>query len=186
MDLKSYLLRIGSFLAVLLLATLWVSGTPEYSIYQMFQAADQHDYRAFSHYVDVDDVARSTMETVFKQTTQDFKRFRGGWSDQRFMEIYLTQNKPILKEDVKFNLKRQVETDVFYTDYQPTTLYRAIRNIDVSETGHTAIATIIPSDNITALPPLNLRLRQVGWHWQIFEMQLQSERELKASGKKNL
>lgn len=188
--MKAYrhIIALGVPLAVAVILFFWALQTPEYSIYQMFKAADAHNYQTFRKYVDVEDVARGTMETVYKQTTKDMnRRFkRGSQTEQRFLEIYLTQNKPILKEDVKYALKRQVETDILYPEYHPQNIFRAIRDIHVTVSGHSANALLLPTKTDAALPPLKVRLRSIGWHWQIFEMQQQTIDEQKTENKKTL
>ena len=183
-----HLLWIVALIVVGMLLCLGILQSPEYSIYQMFQAAQRHDYATFSRYADTEDVARASMETIFNKSTKDMgNRFkRGSQTEQRFLEIYLTQTKPVLKEDVKYALKHQIETDVFYPEYQPQNLLRALCDIRTNKQGYTATIALLPAGQSNVTLPLNLRLRRIGWHWQVFEIQLQNQEENKDSEKKTL
>ena len=187
---RSSFIALGILLLGLLAGGIALSAHPSYTVYALFSSARDHDYHRFSSYANVDDIAQNAMELAFNERMRDMKRRfgRNTPSEQRFLEIYMTQNKPILKNDLKFSLKHQIETDEFYPDHAPANLWQTFRRCELTKNQHVATIYLAPGPS-SELPPLRIRLRRVRMHWQAFELMLDIEKAEHAksdAGKKNI
>lgn len=183
--MKKLKLSIGILVALLLIVLLswrYILSTPQYSLYQLYNAVKVHDYQTFTKYADVDSVVGNVIDKVMAQNGETANSQGNGW-DQLAQGLVLSM-KPTLVQTAKNEIKKQVEQGSFQTNYKPNDFLKGFFAIKVKQDGKVADVTL-PSQN-SKDKPLSLKMRQLDGYWQIFDMNidLSSTNQLEDTGRK--
>lgn len=150
-----------------------VKASPQYSIYQLYQAIDQHDYEKFKQYVDVEGISNNIIDKALTSTTEESKKDTSN-NDPFYQLGYslglglVNSMKPQLKETMITGIKKAVEDGSFKKDYKPKSIPDIFSVIEVKKTGKVADVIIKSQgkDN------LKIKMRDMNGYWQIFDMDL--------------
>lgn len=145
--------------------------SPQYSIYQLYSAIDQHDYEKFKQYVDVEGIANSVIDKAFAQVEAESKKevanndpfYQLGYNLGLGMVASL---KPQLKETMVSDIKKAVEEGSFKKDYKPKNIVDIFTAIEVKKTGKVADVAI----KAQGKDSLKLKMRDINGYWQVFAM----------------
>lgn len=174
---KKLLIILAGVLAVLVISAIigWqiIRVSPQYSIYQLYQAIDQHDYEKFKQFVDVDGISNNIIDKAMASVTDESKKdvsnndpfYQLG---QNFALGLVTSMKPQLKESMISGIKKAVEEGSFKKEYQPKGVTELVTTIEVKKTGKVADVVI----KAQGKDDLKLKMRDLGGYWQIFDMDL--------------
>ncbi len=149
-----------------------IKSSPQYSIYQVYQAVNKHDYEKFKKYVDVEGISNNVIDKVLASATEETKNNTS--SDpfyqlgQTFAIGLFTSMKPKLKEEMVSGIQKAVEQGDFKKDYQPKNVTNFFSLVEVKKNGKVADVVIKAQgkDN------LKLKMREINGYWQIFDMDL--------------
>src|SRR3989344_3419497 len=130
---------ILSVLVVLLVISVIISwqiikSSPQYSIYQLYQAINQHDYKKFQQFVDVEGLSNNVFDKVLASVTEESKKDVSnlgqsiGWGLITFME-------PKFKEEMISGIQKEVEQGDFKKEYQPKGIFDYLNAVEVKKSG---------------------------------------------------
>jgi len=149
-----------------------VKVSPQYSIYQVYQAIDKHDYEKFKRYVDVEGISNSVVDKVFAQATEEVTKDA---TNDPFYQLgqsiglgLITSMKPQLKEKIVTEIKKAVEEGSFKKDYKPNSINEYFKSVHVQKDGKVATIAI----KIQSKEDLTFKMRDLNGYWQIFDMEL--------------
>src|SRR3989344_5588066 len=115
---------IGILLIVAFAGWQIIKVSPQYSVYQIYQATSQHDYEKFKKYVDVEGISNNVVDKALAAATEATKQDISN-NDPFYQLGYnlglslVTSMKPRLKEEMVSGIKRAVEEGSFKKDYKP-------------------------------------------------------------------
>lgn len=142
----------GTILASLLVIfSVMVVQSPQYSVYQMYAAAHNRDYAKFSKYMDVDGVVDNL--------TADASKSQGSGSEltATFVQALL----PGIKSSLKTSIKQTVEKGEYDKPNSNLSPWSVYQKAKVTRHGNTAD---IKMGDVT------MTARKQGWHWQVFTL----------------
>lgn len=174
---KKLAIILSGFIGVLLLSAFvgWqiIKVSPQYSLYQVYQAVDKHDYETFKKYVDVEGISNNVIDKVLASTTEESKKDTSN-NDPFYQLGYnlglslITQMKPRLKEEMISGIKKAVEEGNFKKEYKPKNIFDYYGIVKVKMDGKVADIAI----KMQGKEDLKLKMRDVGDYWQVFDMDL--------------
>ena len=183
---------VGTLLLVAIVGWQIFKVSPQYSIFQIYQAVGQHDYEKFKKYFDVEGISNSVVDKAFEQATEEATTDTS--NDDPFYQLgqtigmgLITSMKPQLKEKIASEIKKAVEEGEFKSDYKPNSIIEYFKVVKAQREGKVATVTIKSQGK----EDLKFKMRDLGDYWQIFDMELpvpetdtptsQSETTVKAS-----
>lgn len=173
---KRLTIILSGIVAILLLSAFmgWqiVKASPQYSVYQLYQAIDQHDYEKFKQFVDVDGISNNILDKALESATEESKK---DTSNNLFYQMgynfglgLFTSMKPQLKESMVSGIKKAVEEGDFKKEYKPKSIIDLLSVVKVKRSGKVADVDIIAQGKEN----LRLKMRDMNGYWQIFDMDL--------------
>ena len=98
------------FTVILTGAYIYIKGTPQYSLYQLRTAIEDHDPDKASLYLDIDSIVDNLMSDFINE--QDKKRPENEWEamGQNFAKGLMTMMLPTLKETMKGQFRTAITT----------------------------------------------------------------------------
>src|SRR3989338_9248560 len=130
---------IGILLIVAFAGWQIIKVSPQYSVYQIYQATSQHDYEKFKKYVDVEGISNNVIDKALASATEETKN---NASNDPFYQLgktfamgLITAMKPRLKEEIVSGIQKAVEQGNFKTEYQPKNVTNFFSLIDVKKNG---------------------------------------------------
>lgn len=149
----------------------YVRASPQYSLYQMELAVENHDYSSFSKYFDVDTFATNFVDSVINQES--------GTLGPLGLAL-ISALKPQLIDKVRTEIKNDIEQGNsqplnfnlgnFWTAYQKTT---------VIQNGNEASVVVKPSDSSSK--SLGLKMKKIDGYWQVFDIDIDLQLQASAS-----
>ncbi len=170
---------IISGIAVILFVTVFlgwktVKASPQYSVYQIYQATKKHDYEKFKKYVNVDEVSENVVDKVLEKATEETASDTS--NDDPFYQLgqsiglgLIASMKPQLKEQMVTEIKKTVEEGTFQEGYKPKNVLSYFKLVKTEKDGKVATITISSPDEEDEL---TFKMRNEGGYWQIFDMEL--------------
>jgi hypothetical protein len=169
---------IPLFLLALVLAGFlgwfYFTTTPQYSLYQLYEAIKARDYAAFTYYVDVDSLANNAIDhglgaaerEAEKRATNPLVRY-----GREVVGKLVVSARPKLVEAFKSRLKNEVASgNISEISFDQANLLVVFLKIDVEKNGKVA-DVLVP---ISKRKPLALKMRKVENHWQVFDIDINS------------
>lgn len=157
----------------------FIKTTPQYSIYQLYKSAENHDYDRFSKYIDVDgvvnDIVDSAFDSAMEKTDDEVSESNNSFYQmgyelgQQLAQSWFMSMKPQIKEELKNDIRESVEEGTFKEDYKTASLFLAFKNLKVEKDGKVADVTIKKPESSDKL---KLKMRQKDKYWEIFKMDL--------------
>lgn len=151
---------------------LYIKSTPQYSLYQMYQAVKSHDYKTFIKYADIDTIVSNLVDKVIEQSKKEqaAKSTGNEWEQlgASFAEGIILSMKPTLTTAAKSAIQKGVETGDIKSGYKSQSLFKTLMSLKVVRDGKVATVTITGDDN----KPLSFKMRQLEGYWQVFDMNL--------------
>lgn len=172
--LTLFLLGLVLVLSVIVIAA-WqvIKVSPQYSIYQIYQATDQHDYDKFRKYVDVESISNNVVDKALSSAINKSKQDTSN-KDSFYQLGYniglglVSAMKPQLKKEVVSSIKNAVEEGSFKTEYKPKSIIDYFNAVTVKKNSKVADIAI----KSMGKEILKLKMRNVDDHWQVFDMDL--------------
>lgn len=149
----------------------YVKSSPQFSLYKMARAIEAHDYETFTKYFDIDSVADNVLDKASKSVEEQVVESSDGvWYElgKSFGEGLLMMMKPAIKEQLRAEIKREIETGNFWEDYRPADVVKAFTGVKVKKEGNVATVTLTANEG----EPFSLKMRQKESYWQIFDFAL--------------
>lgn len=153
----------------------WVSGTPQYSLYQIGKAVENRDSETFYKYVDIDSVVDSFTDWVWKEMEEEMA---GGkpedeWASwgyelgKGFAELIM----PAMKERIKEGLRSEITKTIEGTEEGMREAFKKISYKDIKVERSGKIANIEILNFLENEMPLKLKMRQAPErYWKIVEI----------------
>lgn len=174
---KKFVIFLAGLGLLLVIASIivWqvVKASPQYSVYQLYQAIDQHDYEKFKQYFDVEGISNNIIDKAFSSVTEESKKDSA--NKDPFSQLgynlgltFVASMKPQLKETMISSIKKAVEDGTFKKDYKPKSIFDIFTIIEVKKTGKVADVFI----KAQGKENLKLKMRDVNNNWQVFDMDL--------------
>lgn len=174
---KKLAIILSSIVGILLLVAFigWqvIKVSPQYSVLQVYQAVDKHDYEKFAKYVDVEGISNTLVDEAFAQATEDTTKDSS--NNDPFYQLgqsiglgLITSMKPQLKEKIVTEIKKAVEEGKFQKDYKPKSYFDYFSAVKTEKDGKTATVTI----KTQGKEDLKFKMRDLNGYWQIFNMDL--------------
>ena len=164
---------IGILLIVAFAGWQIIKVSPQYSVYQIYQATSQHDYEKFKKYVDVEGISNNVIDKALAQATESTAKDTS--NNDPFYQLgqsiglgLITSMKPQLKEKMTTEIKKAVEEGTFKTDYKPKNIVGYFNTVQAKKDGKVATVTI----KTQGKDDLTFKMRDLGGYWQIFDMEL--------------
>lgn len=149
-----------------------IKSSPQYSIYQVYQAVGKHDYDKFKKYVDVEGVSNNVIDKALASATEETKNNTSNdpfyQLGQTFAMGLITAMKPRLKEEIVSGIQKAVEQGNFKTEYQPKNVTNFFSLVEVKKNGKVADVVV----KAQGKDDLKLKMREMSGYWQIFDMDL--------------
>jgi hypothetical protein len=178
MNIKKKVLIGLTILIVVILVSAFITWqfirvSPQYSVYRIYKAVENHDYDTFKKYVDVEGVSNNVVDKVFSKAEEYTKKeaLKADAFSQMGYELGIAlvmQMKPKIKEEMVSEIKKSVETGNFKKDYKPQNISDYYNHISVNKDGKIADVVI----KVKGKDDLKLKMRNKGDYWQIFDMDL--------------
>lgn len=149
-----------------------IKSSPQYSIYQVYQAVSKRDYDKFKKYVNVEDVSNNVIDKALASATEQTKNNTSNDSfyqlGQSFAMGLIISMKPRLKEEMALGIQKAVERGDFKTEYKPRNVFNFFNLVLVKKNGKVADVVIKAQDR----DDLKLKMRDKGGYWQVFDMDM--------------
>lgn len=168
---SKFLVGCGCLVALAVLALLaaglgwwWWTSTPQYSLSQAKAAFEAHDLQAFERHVDVD----SLVETGIDALAAEAAREGGG---EAFGAAVALMFRGRVAAELKTQVRRSVEKGTSFEGRDPRRTTFEIGA--VRRDGKLALAKVVAQTRRGATAErleLELKLRDKGGHWQVFEI----------------
>jgi hypothetical protein len=127
-----------------------IATSPQYSVYQMYNAAQNRDYENFSRYFDTDSVVGNIFSDASKKQ-----------ADSSFGAAFAQALLPGLKQSVKDSIKHSVEKGEFDKKNASFSLIAVFQRAKVTMHGNTSDIKLADS---------TMTARKHGTHWQVFAL----------------
>ena len=182
---SKFLVGCGCLAALAVLALLaaglgwwWWTSSPQYSLHQAQAAFETHDLQAFERYVDVDSLVETGIDALAAEAT------RQGGGEAVGAAVALMFRGRVAAE-LKAQVRRSVEKGASFEGRDPRRTTFEIGA--VRRDGKVAVARVTAQTQRGAAAErleLELKLRDKGGHWQVFEVANLAElwREARARG----
>lgn len=152
----------------------YIQSTPQYSLYQMYQAVRAHDYNTFIKYADTDSIANNVIDKVVEDSKQKQSKSGNEWEElgQNMAQGMIIAMKPSLIQQMKSSIRKGVEEgDLKGADYTSGNVIAALTKMKVQREGKVADVTAFDDNN----KPLKFKMRQMDGYWQVFDMNLDTD-----------
>ncbi len=150
----------------------YIKSTPQYSLYQMYQAVKSHDYKTFTKYADIDTIVSNLVDKAIEQSKKEqaAKATGNEWEQlgANLAQGIIMGMKPSLISAAKSAIQKGVEAGNIKSAYKPQNLVKTLMSLKVTQDGKVATVTVTGNDN----KPLSFKMRQVEGYWQVFDMNL--------------
>lgn len=157
------------------LAVLYVQSTPQYSLYQVYTSAKKHDYPTFSNYVDVDAVAKNSVNEVLNNAQEEienrvgknlWRKFGLGVSS-RLMRAFA----PPLEDVVKTWIKDEVISgNMMETTFKDVNFFVIFTKMKVTEKdGKAELSATVKGK------PLLFKMEKMDGYWRVYDLDLDPE-----------
>jgi hypothetical protein len=146
----------------------YIQTTPQYSLYQMYQAVAAHDYPTFTKYADVDSIVGTLVNNAIDKSNQQTS---GGGLIQlgKSLIFKLAENmKPTLINATKVAIKKGVEAGDIKSVYKPQNVLMTLLELKVEQEGNLATIYVVKNNKIVTA----FKMRQMEGYWQVYEMTL--------------
>ncbi|MCL5409654.1 MAG: DUF4352 domain-containing protein [Patescibacteria group bacterium] len=164
---------VGILLVVAFIGWQFIKVSPQYSVYQIYQATSQHDYEKFKKYVDVEGISNNVIDKALAQATESTTKDTS--NNDPFYQLgqtigigLINSMKPQLKEKMTTEIKKAVEEGTFKTAYKPKNIFGYFNTVQANKDGKVATVTI----KTQGKDDLTFKMRDLGGYWQIFDMEL--------------
>ncbi|MFZ2026624.1 MAG: hypothetical protein WAV30_05035 [Microgenomates group bacterium] len=157
------------FLILLFVYFSWtyVRTTPQYSLFNAYQAVSVRDYQAFTKYADVDQIVDTYVAQKFKNNDTEQN------SDNILLQLRTTlmnalqkNLKPAAANTTKAIIRKGVESGTFFALYKPHTVFIMLITAQVIQVDDVASVEIREKDKQT----ITLKMRKLPDHWQVYEV----------------
>jgi hypothetical protein len=170
---KLYVLLIPIIIAFMgIFGWLYIKSTPQYSLYQMYQAVKAHDFTTFTKYADIDTIVSNLVDKVLEQSNKEqaTKATGNEWEQlgANFTNVFIMGMKPTLINAAKSAIQKGVETGEIKNGYKPQNFVKTMMSLKVAQDGKVATITVMGNDN----KPLSFKMRQLEGYWQVFDMDM--------------
>lgn len=146
----------------------YIKSTQQFSLYKTAKAVEAHDYETFTKYFDIDSVVDNVLDKAFKSVEEQVGESSDDvWYElgKSFAEGLVMTMKPAIKEQLRADIKREIEAGSFWEDYRPANVIKAFTKVRVQKEGKVATVTLTTNKG----EPFSLKMRQKEGYWQIFD-----------------
>ncbi len=175
--MKNRLILLGVLVGVLgYMYYSYVVSSPQYSVFQMYQAVRAHDYEGFDKYADIDQIADNMADEIVPEAQVDTS-INLNLNVFEIVKLNLAPRintgltRAVVIDNAKRELKNNIEEkgEIEKATYREDNLFKALNEIKITTQGSVALVAV-PIDG----KPLNLKMRKVENYWEVFEVDIKS------------
>lgn len=162
--MKKLIILVGIILVVAVTGFVYAKGTPQYSLYQLRKAIENHDADTAMRYFDVDSIVDHQINDIIgqdkKKPTSEFEQMGNNIVRERMAKVI-----PTIKETLKSQFKNNITTPS--DDETPVNIIRKGKYSDFEITMIGEIAILSRKDNID----IGFKMvKSSGGYWKIVQL----------------